>query len=603
MENNKQILVKLVIYFLAFLAFLPVIILGILQIPPLQTNISHRISKVLTSTFNTTTLVGKISYSLDNKLVIKDLYIEDYNLDTLFFIDRVKVKVWEVFRDQVNFSRLQIDGMKLRVSQDTNGYTNLLVFLDNLPTNPDKKQKSKKTVNLEINQIDIRNFDISYHSLLDTVIHGKFNPKNFHIHPLDLTIKNLIIKDSIYSFSLYDFAFRDKESGFTIKNMSTDFLFTNKQLRFKDFSLDLSQSHIYIPIFQVHYDSIQQLSDPQSLEFLLIVDTSTVVRSEDIKYFAPELGNNIFSFRIALTAFGSMGNINILPISLQFGEGTRFEASAHIIGLPDIQHTYIDANIDTVQFLLRDITSIKDARGKPIISLPKNLYKLSAFSAHGKLTGLINDFSAYVDFRSNLGAINTQFDVNTIENNHIKGFVKVDSLHLGEILGNNMLGKVTLVDTFNIYAKNKQFWGTSRASVYSIEFNDYQYHNIRSNITFDNTDLSAILEINDPNLSLSAKAIVNSNENKLYHSKFFINLNKINFYPLHLDKEDPNSSLQFALTGELSGHNINDFYGNVSFSKPLVYIKNLEKVEIKNFEFSSVLRNYINGLPFSEVFI
>ncbi len=603
MRYSRQIFIKIIVYILAFLAFLPVVILGILQIPPIQKEISRKISTTMTRTFNTTAIVGRIGYSLDNKFVLKNLYIEDYNLDTLFFVNKVKVNVWEIFTNQINFSRLEIDGLKLRIRQDTNGYSNLLVFLDNLPTNKHKKSKHKGHINIKVNRIDIRNFDISYSSSLDSVMPGKFNTKNFHIYPLNLTIKNLQIKDSLYSFSLYDFSFYDKESGFRIKNISTDFLFTNKLLRLNDFSVDMSKSHIYIPTFQVHFDSIGQLSDYKSLEFLLIIDTSTVFRSNDIKFFAPELRNNVFSFHLSMTAFGSLSNINILPLSVRFGQRTMLRANAHIIGLPDINHTYIDVDLDTVRFLLKDITSIRDTKGRPIVPLPKHLYKLSSFNANGKVTGLINDFSAFIDFKSNLGSINTQFDVNITNIKHIKGYINIDSLHLGQIMDNQKFGKISLVDTFDIFKLNKQIWGGSDGNISSFKFNGYTYTGISANVNYDNKDLSVAWNINDPNLLLSIRAILNNKGKQGYHTNFFVNLDKLNFYPLHFDKEDPHSSLRLGITGKMSGHNINDFYGEINFIRPLVYIKNLEKIEVKHFKFTSVLKQYIQGLPFKEMFI
>jgi len=604
MKKNREIILKILIPFLVFFAFLPVLILLVLQIPPLQKELSYRLSNKLTKSLNTRTIVNRISYSLDNKLVIKKIYIEDYNLDTLFYINKIKVHVWEIFKDELNFSHILIDGFKIRIVEDTNGYTNLLVFLDNLPNNPANKQKDQKSININVRDIEIKNFDISYTSSLDTVIHEKFNPKNFHISHLNFSIKNFKIQDSVYSFVLYDFMFKEKESGFNIKNISTNFLFTNKQLRFKDLSIDFGQfSHIFIPILQVHYDSIPQLAKPEELEFLVIVDSSTSIFSQDLKYFVPQTKNNVFRIKFNLTAFGSLGNINILPIGIEFGKGSKFVANAHIIGLPDINHTYLNITLDTINFLLKDLSSIRDDCGNPIIQLPSQVYKISKLSATGKITGLINNFSVFLDLKTNIGKIFTQFDVNTIKNNHIKGYVKVDNLSLDKILDKKDFGSISMNSEFEIFNKDKQFWGNSQAKISSFTYNNYTYTNISSKISFDNKNISAALVINDPNLKLNINTETNNLDKKGYNTKFLIALDKVNFYPLNFDKEDPNSSLKFSIKGELTGHNINDFYGKITLTQPLIYIKNLEKIEIKNFVFNSVLKQYINGLPFKEMFI
>ena len=602
MKYHRDILIKIIIYVLIILALIPAFILLILQIPPIQKSLSRQISRVLTRSFNTTTLVRRVSYSMDNKLVIKGIYIEDYNLDTLLYVNKAKVKIWEVFSDKVNFSTISIDGLKLRIREDTNGYTNLLVFLENLPTNPQKQKKNKQKINLQIKQIDIRNFDISYQSPFDSLDIHKFNPKNFHIYPLNLTLQNVQIQDSSYEFTLYDFYFKDRHSGFEVKNMSTQVSFTNKGLKIKDFNITLDHSEIDIPILQVDYDSLAQLHDPQSLEFFMVIDTSTVINSRDLAYFNPQLVNDVFNFRINMTAYGSLGDITLMPLHLSFGKKTMLRANAHIIGLPDINHTYIDVNLDTLQFLLSDITSVRDARGQPLIPLPKQMYKLSSLKASGKITGLLNNFSAFVESNSNLGYLKINADVSRDTLQIIHTIITARDLDVGRILDNNKLGKISFSDTLNLYLNGKNFSGSTDLLVYQAFINSYNYQNISLSADFDNTGANAQLSITDSNLITSFRGVINKKD-KLYHTRFYLNLQKAKLYPLHLDKEDPNASIKFALKGELSGSNINDFYGHINLTQPIVYIKNLEKIQINHFIFTSVLKQYISGLPFKEMFI
>ena len=149
MDRTIPTYIKFLFYILLIALILPLAIFFALQIPPLQRFISNKITSSLTKSLNTTVLINRVSYSIDNRLVIKGIYVEDYDLDTLFYLKKASFWIWELWGKQLTFNKIFIDGLKVRIREDTSGMTNLLYFIKNLPHSP-PKQKNNKSFDLLI---------------------------------------------------------------------------------------------------------------------------------------------------------------------------------------------------------------------------------------------------------------------------------------------------------------------------------------------------------------------------------------------------------------------------------------------------------------------
>ncbi len=601
MRKGVPTYLKLIVYLLVFLLVIPVAVLFALQIPLVQKYVSNKITDVLSSSLNTVVKVKRVGYSLDNHFIIRGIYVEDYDLDTLFYLDQASFAAWEFFRREMRFDKIKIKGLKIHITEDTTGYTNLLYFLDNLPaSNPQAaKKKSKGNVGLYVRRIDIENCDLSYYKPFDSLDIGLFNPKNFKIYPLNFTIEDFTVKDTSYSFVLYDFSFTDRHSGFKVKNLNFYLSFSPHDLLIRDMTLQLSRSYIDVPKVYLRYDSIGQLAYPEKVYFFVNLGDSTVVNSQDLKFFVPQLRGYDFDLRSGFTLYGNMGDFEVNPFWVEFGRHTRLFMNGKIIGLPDVRNSYFDLEIDTFQTRLSDLTSLRDTSGKMLVQLPEQVYKVKFLSGQAKVTGLFNDLSYYANVRSNLGHIRTNGDFMIDTMYKASGVVIASDLDIGRLTGSSQFGKVSFEDTYKISVLDTLMWGETSLNAGQFEFNGYSYSDLKLDLFFKQKHFFLNLASNDPNLKLSADGEFWLSD--LKKILLDISLKEANLYKLHFDKEDPNSGLAFGLHIDLKGHNINDVYGDVELSEPLVYIKNLEKLEMKKFDLTSVVRYYVRGVPYKHV--
>ena len=602
MKTSIPTYIKILIAILITLLVIPLIIFFSLQIPVFQTAISNSITNTLTNALNTTVLVKRVSYSIDNRLIIKGIYVEDYNLDTLFYLDQASFWIWEIFRNKLNFNQIFIKGLKIRIKQDTLGNNNLVYFLENLPKKPpNNKQKNTKQLNFFVKNIKVKNCDILFHKYIDSLTPDRFNPGYFRIKPLNFTIHNLQVLDSTYSLELKDFSFIDEESNFEIKNITGKILLTPQNLDITNFHILFKNSRIDLPNIQLSYPSLKQLTNKDKINFFINLDTSTTISTKDIKYFVPQLGKYNLSIKFGTILYGNLSDLTIKPFSLWFGRKSHIHLNAKIIGLPQKDNLYFDVELDTAQIFTSDIRLLQDTLGHEIVKIPPKLSKLQFIKTKVRLTGFLKDLSTLVQINTNLGKLQINSDIKISSTYQIQGLAQAHDIDLRNILQNNKFDKISFQDSFKLAKQDTLIWGENTLKLKQLFFNDYTFKNLNLDLSFKQRHFFIDFNINDTNLiaALNTEILYNKKTPK---ADFDFKITRANLYPIHLDHDDPNTFLSLGIQGELQGNNPDNLTGKISFSRPLVFIKYMEKLQINNFSLVSKIKP-VNRQKFHSIMI
>ena len=164
---------------------------------------------------------------------------------------------------------------------------------------------------------------------------------------------------------------------------------------------------------------------------------------------------------------------------------TKFEGNFNITGLPEVESTFFDFNI---QKLLTDRRSIEAIplppfTGENHLVLPENISWLGLIYFQGKLSGFINDFVSYGKFKTSLGSLVT--DINLKFNEHTgtteySGRLETDHFLAGKFLdSDNILGAVTMKTEIAGKGLSKEKVSARiKGNIDNIELNGYGYKNI-----------------------------------------------------------------------------------------------------------------------------
>ncbi len=584
MKVKKRYYIRIFIGLVLFVLMLPVLLFFLFRIAPVQRYLNDKITDLVEQNLNTKIYIGNVAYTAPMNIVLSDIYLADYQQDTLLFLRKITVRpLYYSFRtNKLTISKINIDRLRFEYRIDSTGFSNIDYLIAHLPPSEEDTSTTNSDFKLKINKIDFKNSSIFYSSAEKDTF-----PLGLDLDTLDLKRVNFKVRELFYSsdsiaLDLQNFSLIDK-SGFRIKNISTKLTKIKNFIELKDFYIKLNTSRLIFNKLSIYEDTLTGNNNIYTVKLL----RQSMLNTHDLAYFSEQMKNYPEKINIGLSLSGALADINFSDFYLKYRNYSIVNFYGKIIGLPDINRTYIDLNFNKLQTSKNELFSIRNPfNDSLIIEAPNNINVPNIIDFNGNITGLLKDFSINGDITTTSGSIELNLDIINDKIKKINGSFRVDSFNLGYVLQNNTLGSVTLSDSIDLSIDaDKNIFGNNSTNIYSAGFKGYQYKNIDIASNFDGKIINLDLNSCDQNFKMQANISYDRTpkKNKL---NFTINLDTANFYALHLT-EDESAFLACGFSGNYSGHNIDDFVGNLQFSKPLVLIKNMQKLEIKKFTMHS----------------
>ncbi|NNE77556.1 MAG: translocation/assembly module TamB, partial [Pricia sp.] len=223
------------------LVLLLICVLGtlVLSLPFVQTGFARYATETINKDFGTNINIDKLRVSLiswDTKL--EGVYIEDYQKDTLFYIDQLATSILSVrnlTKGRLEFGDIDINRLdfKLKTYKDNNN-TNLEVFIDKLDDGKPRKPGTPPFF-FSSSDIDIAN---STFRLIDENLKNEqiLDFKNLNINAADFQILGPEVTVDIYAMSFIS------ERGIEVKKLQTEFKYTKQQMRFDSLKINTPES-------------------------------------------------------------------------------------------------------------------------------------------------------------------------------------------------------------------------------------------------------------------------------------------------------------------------------------------------------------------------
>ena len=194
---------------------------------------------------------------------------------------------------------------------------------------------------------------------------------------LSVTIKSLTKQFPTYSiviicnFSVIQGDFRDlsfvkdsirakmrlatrEKSGITVKQLSADIKFYPEGMEFYHFDLKTEKSHVR-NFFAMRFKSFDDLGEFTTKVKMEADFSDATIDSDDIAYFASDLKTWKKNILINGIIKGPVADLSGKNIRVNAGLHTELRGDFHLVGLPDIQKTYIDFRSNDFRTTYRDI--------------------------------------------------------------------------------------------------------------------------------------------------------------------------------------------------------------------------------------------------------
>lgn len=393
----------------------------------------------------------------------------------------------------------------------------------------------------------------------EPVISNRFDSKHIKLNNIFVNSSDLLIAgDSIYTqvsrLSLLE------RSGFEIKNLEHDLIFSDNNLSLQDLRLTTNYSKIESDV-SFTYSSLNDFRDFVNDVRFDIQMKPSVVHSRDLAYFIdPSVYKFAYPVSMQGNIYGRVRSFNSKNLKIRTGKYSVFEGNFSMNGLPDINQTFISGKVERLVTDYNEVLTFY-----PKLPLPPNISKLGRLFFRGKFDGFVNDFVTQGYLESELGSIYTDlnFKLDASKNASYSGTFDLQEFALGKYFGiEETFGKISL----NGKGKGKGLKLNTldvevSAVVEQMEFKGYSYENVLIDGRVKDNFFNGNLSIDDENIALSFKGQIDATRDIPAYN-FEADVQKIDLKALNLWKED--MTISAKLKSDFSASSVNDIIGDIN---------------------------------------
>lgn len=597
-----------------------------LRIPAVQKRLVRIAAGWLSEELNTEVRIMSLRFEPFSKLVLRGIYIADQDNDTLLYARVLKLNFRSIDLDKhyLNINTIELSDAVIRmVKADEDRSMNFDFIVEYFSRAPDDTSASAPW-QIRAGKLSLMNIRFAFRDLKYNNPSEGVDFDDIEISRLFATFRDIyLFKDSL-SFEMRELSFQEK-SGFQLNRLSSSFVkLIPDSLCLENMLVETPQSRLKGRL-AMGFEQLQDFDDFTERIQLNCDFEESVLHSEDLAYFAPELKGVNRSLTYSGQVAGTVNQLKLRQFALGYGEKTRFKGRINLNGLPDIHETFIDLIVEDLKISPADVATIPlpPFNNKQTIKVPEEIFRLGMIGFKGKFTGFFNDFVAYGNISTDLGYITTDINLKFKTIPEYSGKLSMDNFNLGGFLDSPELGSLSLNASVNgnYFDLNKVSLNI-KGNISRLDFRNYPYSNMEISANLSRKMFNGLLMVNDANLDLGFKGSIDFT-GKIPVMDFSADLNRANLSSLNLVKRDSATRLSFHTDIDLTGKSIDDIEGriminNIRYSEGAnqvvlnhltltsAFLKNLRTIHLiseeaeasvaGNFELSSLIPAFQNML-------
>ncbi len=556
----------------------------VLSLPVVQTSFAKYAADTINKDFGTHISIDKLRISLiswDTNL--KGVFIEDYQKDTLFYINDLTTSILSVrnlLKGQLEFGDIGIDELnfKLKTYQGTTD-TNLEHFIDKLddgrPRNPDSPPFFLSSSHIEIAS-----------SIFKLIDENRENEEMLNFRELNINADDFRISGPEVTVDIEAMSFMS-DRGIRVEKMATEFTYTPQQMRLDSLLINTPGSHLKGNLV-FDYER-EDFADFLNKVHLTAEFNESSVAFDEINMLYDQFGKGKkvdFSSQLS----GVLNDLTTKRLFLQ-SDHTGIRGDFNFKNLFTQSEPFImEANMRNVTSSYYELRALMpNILGK---SLPSSFERLGQFTIRGDATVTESSIRTKVNLNTAIGSSYADLDlsnINNIDNAAYKGFISLIDFDLGEFVENEKLGKTTL----DVNVEGKGFVQRTLnteviGEVYSLNFNNYQYRNIKVSGILKDQLFDGSLVVDDENIKFDFNGLADfgsaRNDFNFNANVDYADLKRLQFI------DDSVSIFKGNVSMKVTGNTLDNLVGDIKFTKTVFKNKN-DTYYFEDFKVSSNFEN------------
>ena len=507
----------------------------------------------------------------DMELHLKAL---DLDADTISFTDKI-ARINRLSFTRPDFILSNYQGRRPTPPDDTTAIINDPLHLRLNPGGWD----------LTAANVIIRDGSFRHEETADTIRNKHFDGNHIFFYAVNTDFSNLRLnRDTLTAQLLLS---TKERSGLEVKRLSSRIRWFPEAMEFGHLDLQTNKSHLR-NFFAMRFKTLDDMSDFVTRIHLDGRFTDSEIDTDDIAYFAPELGSWGKHIRLSGDFQGLISDLRGRKVIAEAGRNTVLNGDFHLKGLPNLQKTFIEFKSNEFRTTYEDmVTLVPSLR---TVQQPR-IDRLAWLRFKGDFTGTIHDFVTKGTIESSLGTVETNVNMKLPADGPsvYTGTISTDSFHLGPFLDNDNLGRIAFQGKINgTGLKTGTLSATLDGMIDNLEFNGYTYRHIQVNGAVAKKKFNGELIASDPNLDAHLNGLIDFSQEQPKFN-FEAEVAKADLTKLHFANQQVEFDGKFKCN--FTGDDIDNFLGKASIYGASLF-KNGQRVSFDSLTLeSSVVDN------------
>jgi hypothetical protein len=475
-----------------------------------QNWLTQKVTSYLSAQFKTKITIDRIKYHPFAGFELNNVYWGDHKNDTLFFVDDLRFNFGGFNRNKfkLTLNDVILNGAYCKMITYPDSTFNIDVLYNIFDPNDTIPDTLSPPLSLYLNRVACHNTRFRFIDSTEAFEPTGFDGFNQDFNKIELLAKDFWIVDDSLHFDLKKLATVER-SGFTIDQISGMATICKSGMLFDSLDVKTPYSHI-TKRFHMLYNGWEELGNFNEVVKLEGDIENTKVDMRDITYFAPFLAGSTQLFTVNGHGSGTISNLKLTELKVDFGKSSKFYGSGSINGLPNVDETFVDIKATEAQ------TNKVDLERLITIDLPSQVEQLGIMKFKGRYTGFFNDFVAYGDFNSAAGSGHSDLNMKLGDSTTLpsySGSLVLNNFDLGKMFSLSVIGKTSLTATINGKGFNLADLESSvKTKVTYFEANHYRYQQIELGGKIKHKMFEGMFEMNDPNAEVKFDGTIDLNQ-------------------------------------------------------------------------------------------
>ncbi|HAA19517.1 MAG TPA: hypothetical protein DCP28_12380 [Cytophagales bacterium] len=486
--------------------------LVLVRVPAVQTRLTQYFADIISERMGFPTTVEEVSIEWFDTIGLKKIQVKD----------SLGVALFDLAQLDLTFSRESLRNPRdivlgeatlhrpvMHSVRQIGQYPNITQWVTQINRLTGKQDPSqpKPPFRLTIESITLIDGEFGQRDYNKDSVEG-FNHNHFYLTQVSGTLSDFEIHTDTVMMQVTDLYAVDSATGLTVRDSRTHFTFAQTYMHFANTEVNVGQSVIK--------DSLRfTYPNPQvfgywvdSVEMTLWLNNSKI-HAQDLAYFAPALRPYNDIYTVSGLFQGTVSRFDLNDFVLSFGSNSVFNGNLSMIGLPNIEETFISLDLSGMQVQAPDVRQYV-----PEMAYPK-VASFRRIRGGGQFFGFVNDFVSSGSFRTGLGSFKTDLNLKLEgeANSTYSGYLALQDVDLGQVLETNVLGLVAMEANLegtglNLSTANLHL----NATFERLDLLDYSYVNIATDADLAAELFEGSFSIEDPNLQFALDGTIDISE-------------------------------------------------------------------------------------------